>query len=89
MSFFTGKPIGAGGNNRTMVADPAIEVPLAAAEASVGAERCQHWSEVQKAFLQRFALLPLASPTIYWFSHGIEFSPGAAFSNVRFIRRAS
>jgi peptide/nickel transport system substrate-binding protein len=33
-------------------------------------------------------LLPLASPQIFWFSHGVTFFPGASWSDVRFLRRA-
>jgi peptide/nickel transport system substrate-binding protein len=78
-----------GPNNSSKSNQPEVEKEYAAAESSVGAERCQHWANVQQMLIKNYSLLPLASPQIFWFSRGIEFFPGASWSNPIFFRKAA
>jgi peptide/nickel transport system substrate-binding protein len=78
-----------GPNNSSKSNQPEIEKEYALAESSVGTERCQHWDNVQQMLIKNYSLLPLASPQIFWFSRGIDFFPGASWSNPIFFRRAS
>src|SRR5262249_54386127 len=86
VNTYTGQPAPVGSNDAKGV-DPVVENAIAAAEASVGAERCKQWAIVQEQLVKTFAIMPLASPQIFWFSRGIDFFPGASWSDVRFLRR--
>jgi peptide/nickel transport system substrate-binding protein len=86
LNTFLGAPIPTG-SNWTKSSNPAAEAAFAAAEGSVGAERCQHWSDVQQELLKTWSIMPTASPNIYWFGRGIEFFPGASRANVLYYRK--
>lgn len=61
------------GVNIPRIDDPYLNAEVAAAEATTGAQKCQHWDNVQREYLQKHDLLPLAAPDITWFSRGIDF----------------
>jgi peptide/nickel transport system substrate-binding protein len=87
LSVFLGPPIPTA-NNWTKSSNPTAEAAFAAAEKTVGAERCQNWATVQEELLKNWSILPTASPNVYWFSRGIDFFPGASRANVLFFRKA-
>jgi ABC-type transport system substrate-binding protein len=88
MNVFLGAPI-PNGSNWTKSTNPPAEAAFAAAERTVGAERCQNWATVQEELLKNWSILPSASPNVYWFSRGIDFVPGASRANVLFFRKAA
>ena len=75
------------GLNLPKTTDPEAEMELKLAQTTVGTERCKHWSNVQRLLLQNFNLLPLAAPATQWFSRGLDFLPGVAVVNARYIKR--
>src|SRR6266851_2803770 len=74
------------GINFSRSVNPEAEEEFALARSTQGAERCQHWSNVQRLLLQSYDILPLAAPAIQWFSRNLDFAPGVTV-NVRYIRR--
>ena len=80
-------PVPPAGLNWPRTANPEAEKEFTLAQTTVGAERCQHWSNVQRLLLQGFNILPLAAPSTQWFSRGLDFAPGVSGVDVRYIRR--
>jgi ABC-type transport system substrate-binding protein len=87
INTYTGQPAPAGSNDARGV-DPVVENAIAAAEASVGDERCKQWGVVEEQLDKTFAILPLSSPQIFFFSRGLDYFPGASWADVRFLRPA-
>lgn len=85
---FSGKPPPAG-SNAARTNNPVLESSFAAAEASVGAERCKNWATFQQTLFRNYDVWPLASPKVYWFTKGIDVFPGAQAANLRYIRKAA
>jgi peptide/nickel transport system substrate-binding protein len=89
MAILTGR-VPPAGNNLARNLDPAVDKEYAAALASEGAERCLHYSNVQKLLLQHHDVLPLAAPILYWFSRpGIDYMPGIDTTTSQFTRRVA
>lgn len=85
-SQFLGSPPPAGFNWGHIMNTEAYSEWLLA-NASIGTQRCQHWSNVQRLLLQHFDILPLAAPATQWFSRSLDFAPGVANVNVIYIKR--
>lgn len=60
------------GVNIPRVTDSYLEQEVSAALTTTGPERCQHWSNVQRRYLEKHHLLPLAGPETTWFARGID-----------------
>lgn len=76
------------GANWPHTVDPAALAEWTASNASTGAERCKHLSNLQKLLIQNADIFPLAAPTSQWFARsGIEFAPASTYLNVRYIHR--
>lgn len=80
-------PLPPTGFNWGHVVNPEADSEWQLANASVGAQRCQHWSNVQRLLLQHLDILPLAAPATQWFSRGLDFAPGVASLNVIYVKR--
>jgi peptide/nickel transport system substrate-binding protein len=87
LSVFLGPPIPTG-TNWAKSSNPAAEAAFAAAEKTVGDERCKNWATVQEELVKNWSILPSASPNVYWFSRGIDFLAGSSRSNVLYFRKA-
>lgn len=61
------------GVNIPRITDSYIDSEIRAALASSGTESCQHWANVQRRYLEKHHLLPLAAPDTTWFARGISF----------------
>src|SRR5579884_1579422 len=56
--------------NYARINDPVLDREYAAAEASTGAQSCQHWANFQEELLKHYDYLPLVAQTNHWFSRG-------------------
>jgi peptide/nickel transport system substrate-binding protein len=73
--------------NIARTVNPEAAAEREAARATVGDERCQHWSNVQRSLLQQHNYLPLASPVTDWFARDIDLVPGVQSVDVRYLKR--
>jgi peptide/nickel transport system substrate-binding protein len=69
------------GNNFASIKDPTIEKEMPLALQTVGTDRCQYWSDVQKALIQGNHWYGLAAPQNYWFSKGVAATPVTIIAN--------
>ncbi len=76
-----GTPAPAGGPNFASVSDPAIDKAMPLALGTVGPERCQYWSAVQKALIQGNHWYGLAAPESYWFGKDVSATVQTIQSN--------
>lgn len=76
------------GYNFSKTVNPEADREFALAQSTVGAERCQHWSNVQRLLLQGFDILPLAAPGVVSFGRaGLDWLPGIQTLDAHYFRR--
>jgi peptide/nickel transport system substrate-binding protein len=67
--------------------DPVIEQAYASAVASVGPDKCQYWSVIQRQMISAHHYLPLAAQRTDWFTRGFDLWPATSYVEPVSIRR--
>jgi peptide/nickel transport system substrate-binding protein len=87
--FTTGPVLPAGFNiANTGAGDPALASNAAVALGTLGKTSCDAFDRLMKIYLQKYYVLPLSSPTRYWFTRGLSINPaGSIRMDISFIKR--
>lgn len=88
--FTTGPVLPAGFNiANTGAGDPALASAMAVAIGTLGKTSCDAFDRLMRVYLQKYYVLPLASPTRWWFTRGLSINPPGSISmDVAFIKQA-
>jgi peptide/nickel transport system substrate-binding protein len=76
-----------GGNNWGRNDNKAAFDFARAAQNSSGAEQCDNWKKLQLSLAERYDVLPMAVPTVFWFSKTFEFELASLYGTSPWFHR--